>query len=369
MRTADLAVLTERAAGQWGLVTAAQALQEGVSRMQLGRMVDAGVLERVAHGVYASPAVIGDELLPLKVAWLALAPSLSAEERLADPIPSGVVSHASAARLHGLGDLLADVHEFTLPRRYQASREGLRVYRGVLAVDEVTIAAGLPVTTPARTVADLLAAGHDFEHVGQVSADALRTGVSTGHQLALALGRVRHGREPSDSAALAAELLAVGGLGSRELTTRLVQSYTSLALVRRTLDEQLSLSPQQAKLVEDFAALVGAAATSPELRTAVAGLADRTRAALAPVNEQITRVLAPTVTAARARIAAAMPSAETRQRIAAWFEDPENQAALEKMLATIRAYAEIASALDDVDADDEGADADEDGHDGGGAQR
>ncbi len=326
MRTAGLALLTDRAAGQWGLVTAAQALQEGVSRMQLGRMVDAGLLERLAQGVYASPAVIGDELLPLRVAWLSLAPSLSAEERLADPISSGVVSHASAARLHGLGDLLADVHEFTLPRRYQASREGLRVHRGVLAAGDVTIAAGLPVTTPARTVADLLAAGHDFEHVGQVAVDALRTGVSTGHQLALALGRVRHGREPSDPAELAAELLAVGGLGSRELTTRLVQSYTSLALVRRTLDEQLGQSPQQAKLIEDLAALVSAAA---------------------------------------------MPSVETRQRIAAWFEDPENQVALGAMLVTIRAYSEVASTLDEDDAeeDDEGADADEDGHDGGGAQR
>lgn len=348
MRTSILTSATELAAGQWGLFTTAQAQAAGISRMQLARMVDAGVLERVAYGVYAAPAVMGEELLPLRAAWLALAPAQSAEERLADAVASGVVSHASAARLHGLGDLLADVHEFTLPRRYQSTREGVRVHRGVLTTGEVTIAGGLPVTVPARTVADLLTAGHDFEHVGQVAVDAVRTGVATGHELAVALGTVRHGGASSDSAELASELLTVGGLGSRELTTRLVRGDASLALVRRALDEQLGLSPQHAKLVEDFAALVGAAVTSPELRAALERLTDRTRAVLTPVNEQIARVLAPTVTAARAGIAAVMPSTETRQRITAWLEDPDNQVALEKMLAMIRAYSEIASALDDA---------------------
>ncbi|GAA1995482.1 hypothetical protein GCM10009718_36850 [Isoptericola halotolerans] len=47
------------AAGQWGLLTTAQATAAGVSRMMLSRMAEWGELERVMHGVYATPAAVG----------------------------------------------------------------------------------------------------------------------------------------------------------------------------------------------------------------------------------------------------------------------------------------------------------------------
>src|SRR5882724_8174016 len=50
-RTA-LVTLARFAQGQWGMVTSAQAVQAGVSYMQLKRMTEAGLLEKAGQGVY-----------------------------------------------------------------------------------------------------------------------------------------------------------------------------------------------------------------------------------------------------------------------------------------------------------------------------
>ena len=363
MRTSDLATLTELAAAQWGLVTTAQAQEVGVSRMTLARLVDAGILERVAHGVYATPAVLGDELLGLRTAWVALQPSRAVTDRLADPIGAGVVSHASAAQLHGLGALLADEHELTLPTRYQSTRPGVRVHRATLAPADVTVAAGLPVTTAARTVADLLAAGHDVEHVGQVAADAVRQGSADGRALVRALEPVARRHESGDVAALTTRLLQAGGLAPRELGDRLIGSDVGVDLVARSLNDRLVLSPESVKLVEDLVTLVGVVASNPEVRARLASMAERTRARVAPINEAIAGTLLPGVDAARARIAAALPSPETRQRMATWFEDPENQAALQQILLALQTAAQTTAAAADGDVhehDDDEHDEDED---------
>src|SRR5665647_620859 len=142
MMTDVVARASQLAAGQWGLLTTAQAAREGITRLQLARLADAGVLERLGRGVYATTSS-ADEHLSLRAAWLALDPARTAEERLKSPTTTGVVSHASAAGLHNLGDLLDDEQD-------------------------VTIVEGLPVTTEERTIADLLRAGHDPEHVAQI---------------------------------------------------------------------------------------------------------------------------------------------------------------------------------------------------------
>ena len=149
--------VSELAARQWGLLTTAQAEGEGITRLQLARLADAGVIKRIDRGIYAAPAAI-DEHTTLRAAWLSLEPAKLAEQRLGAAVESGVISHASAAALHGIGDLADDEPEITAPGRKQ-SRRGIRLHRGALRADEVTIIEGLPVTTPARTVADLLETG------------------------------------------------------------------------------------------------------------------------------------------------------------------------------------------------------------------
>jgi len=166
--------LADLAAAQWGLVTTSQANEAGVSRTHLNRLAVAGVLVRLTHGVYAMRTSAGDDLLDLRCAWLTLDPTRLAADRLTDPTPAVVVSHASAAHLHGHGDILADRHEFTVPTRKQTRRPELRLHRGDLPASDITVHRGLPVTTPARAVLDLLTAHHDGEHVAGVLAAAVR---------------------------------------------------------------------------------------------------------------------------------------------------------------------------------------------------
>jgi hypothetical protein len=283
MRTAGLVALTDLHAGQWGLVTTAQAQQAGISRMQLTRLAEAGVLDRVAHGVYASPAVLGDELLGLRAAWIALQPRRAVAERLADPVAAGVVSHTSAAHLHRLGELLADVHELTLPERYQSTRPGVRVHRRTLARGEITLVAGLPVTTAARTTADLLADGHDLEHVGRVAADAVRAGSAGTPALVRALEPLAHRHGAPDATELTSRLLRAGGLDPRDLGDR---------PVRAPADTDLSAPPGADALIDDLAVLGAVATTSPDVRVALATLADHVRSTDSPVEEALQRLVA-----------------------------------------------------------------------------
>ncbi len=106
--------LQDIAEGQWGLVTLRQARAAGLAWPSLARQVDAGLLERVAHGVYRLRGAPEPDHLALRAAWLQLDPGRPAWQRLDDPAVA-VVSHTSAAAIYGVGDLRADVHEFTLP--------------------------------------------------------------------------------------------------------------------------------------------------------------------------------------------------------------------------------------------------------------
>lgn len=220
---------SELAAGQWGLLTTAQAENRGITRLQLARLADAGVLERFGRGIYATPAAV-DERTPLRAAWLALAPSELAEDRLANPVSSGVFSHTSAASLHGLGDLLDDVPEITLAERKQ-SRRGIRLHRATLHIDDVTIVDGLPVTTPARTVADLLRDGHDPSHIAEIAGDALRRGLASRHDLSEALDPLARRNGHPNGAALLEYMLDLVGLSGRALVSNLAASALGKALV------------------------------------------------------------------------------------------------------------------------------------------
>jgi Transcriptional regulator, AbiEi antitoxin len=165
-----LADLTEE---QWGLVTRQQIDSAGLASTTLARLLTSGALERVAHGVYRMRGAPPVRDLALRAAWLQLDPGTPAWLRRAD---SGVVSHRSAAAVHGLGHLPADVHEFTVPARRQSRRHDVRVHRGTFGTGDWTSRGGLLVTRPARTAADLLAVREDPQAVAHVVVDALNAG-------------------------------------------------------------------------------------------------------------------------------------------------------------------------------------------------
>ena len=163
--------LAKIAEDQWGLVTRRQAERADVSQATLQRLATTGVLDRVAQGVYRLTGAPPPDHLELRAAWLQLAPEVPAWERTPE---QGVVSHRSAAALHGLGHLPADRHEFTLPARRQSRRPDVRLHYRAVRPGEWIVLHGMPVMRPSRIAADLLDDKEDPEAVAQVIADALR---------------------------------------------------------------------------------------------------------------------------------------------------------------------------------------------------
>jgi hypothetical protein len=170
--TAELEI-ADLAAGQWGLFTTAQARRVGLSAQQVARLAESGAAERLQHGVYRISGVPTSPVDDLRAAWLALQPTQTADERLRQPQTLEVVSHRSAAAVHRLGDVDADLLEFTTPTRKQSRRADVRFHRGELGLRDWTLIDGLPVTIPLVTIRDLAAAHLDSGHLAGVLRDAL----------------------------------------------------------------------------------------------------------------------------------------------------------------------------------------------------
>jgi predicted transcriptional regulator of viral defense system len=158
---------------QWGLITRRQAQWTGACPATMQRLAAAGVLNRVAHGVYRLAGSPVPDHLALRAAWLQLAPGVPAWKRTP---AQGMASHRSAAVLYGLGQLPADRHDFTLAARRQSRRSDVRLHQRAVRPAERAALGGLPVTRPARIVADLLDDQEAPEAVAVVAADAIRAG-------------------------------------------------------------------------------------------------------------------------------------------------------------------------------------------------
>lgn len=229
-------LLEELSASQWGMVTTAQAAAHGVPRLDLSRLCQFGHLERLAHGVYRDAGAPSEEFGSLRAAWLAGDPSHTAEQRLRDLAGGVVVMGASAASLHGVGDLPADRHEFSTPVRRQTQRREVSYRRRQLEPGDVTIAHGLPVTTIERTIADLVEDRIDLSLVGDVLRDAAlsrRLDTDRLTELLAPLAARNHLRK-DDGAALLRHLTALAGLDTASLVEEIATSETLSALVAAT---------------------------------------------------------------------------------------------------------------------------------------
>ncbi|PZF86440.1 type IV toxin-antitoxin system AbiEi family antitoxin domain-containing protein [Jiangella anatolica] len=167
-----LLALAELTSYQWGMVTSAQAGRRGVTRLNLSRLAEAGHLIRLAHGVYLDAGAPGDRHTDLRAAWLSADPARLAEERLADGARGVVIAGASAARLHGIGDLPAARHDFVCPQRRQSQRSEIRYRKRNLDPRDLTLVEGLPVMTVERTITDLVEDIKELSLVADVLRDA-----------------------------------------------------------------------------------------------------------------------------------------------------------------------------------------------------
>ena len=194
------------------MFTRQQAEQRGMAWSTLSRMASTGRAERVGRGVYRLRGAEQPAQAALRVAWLELAPSVSVWSRSVD---QGVVSHRSAAMLFGLGDLPADVHEFTLPVRRQTRRDDVRLHRGDVA-DGIVSRGGLLATRPARTVVDLLTEGADPAAVSTIVAESLHAGYEGPAVVAQWLSPVAHSYQFGDGVGMLGWLLDLAGASDRD---------------------------------------------------------------------------------------------------------------------------------------------------------
>jgi predicted transcriptional regulator of viral defense system len=217
-----LELLSGYTAGQWGMVTTRQALSLGVDDVTLHRLRAAGLLETVRHGVHAATSAAASDARAEQAAWLSLRPGAAAWERPALDPDGGVLSHQSAARLHGLGDLPDTRVEMTVPRRRTSRDPGVWLRRAELADADVTLLDGLPVTTPLRTIRDLLDRHTDASHIATIIRQAVEARLVTLGELAGAVTPYarRYGARPGNGLELLAQLLAQIGVSPADLAPR-----------------------------------------------------------------------------------------------------------------------------------------------------
>ncbi len=190
------------------MFTFSQAKRQGVDPRSIARMIARGQLERIAHGVYRIRGGAEPDHSQLRAAWLQLDPARPAWERLSDP-DVAIVSHKSAAALYGVGDLRADVHEFTAPRRRQTRRSDVRLHTGVVPKDRRALMSGLPTTRAGWMVGDLLADNVDPESVARITVEVIDGVYDYPRVVAESLARHadRFGFKKGDGVALLDDLL------------------------------------------------------------------------------------------------------------------------------------------------------------------
>lgn len=273
----SLRALVDVTSNQWGLVTVKQAEAHGIRRDQLSRLEQRGLLDRVIRGVYKDAGAGSDELDELRAHWLVLEPGATAAGRLAAGRESIVVSGSTASYLHGYGDLQPSPFEFSTTERRQSKHAGLRLRRRELAPRDVTLRAGLPVTTIERTVVDLVADHEDVSLVGDVLRDAVRARSIDFAVLAQYLSPLAraNGFAKDDGSAFRERLLELSGSDERTQLTRILNTPAFSEVLRAVLKVETPStgmgafvdSPDEAVLVKR---LLASALASPGFRALVA---------------------------------------------------------------------------------------------------
>jgi predicted transcriptional regulator of viral defense system len=281
----SLLELAAIASEQWGLVTTAQAASIGVPSKATARWAKEGALVRVTRGVYKVAGSPYDPLDDLRAAWLMLDPKRTAAERTATEPIDAVVSHRSAARIHELGDLDADVYDFTVQGRKQPRRPDVRIHSRShqLNRDSWGMVSGLPVTSVLATIVDLAAAQTDGGHLAGVVRDAIATAEVDIDRLSTALRPYAHryGVPLGDGDALIRRFLSEAGL------PKTTEKAAEFARETRLPDQIGELSPSDLDLLRRAMEVSGDPATrraldllsSPETQRNLAQALDALRKA------------------------------------------------------------------------------------------
>jgi predicted transcriptional regulator of viral defense system len=154
-----------------GLVTARHARQAGFTDSVLARLTQRGRIERTSRGVYRVPYLTPGRFSQYREAVL-WAKANRGPEQVA-------ISHATALAAYEISDANPQSIHITVPKAARLRRQkptGLVVHRDDLEPGDITIHEGLPLTTIARTVADLLRSGERIDLIRQAISNARREG-------------------------------------------------------------------------------------------------------------------------------------------------------------------------------------------------
>jgi predicted transcriptional regulator of viral defense system len=185
-RSEALESLLEAANEQGGYVTAAQAARLGLERDDVARLVRSEDLQRVRRGVFRmrhAQTRHEDEI----AAWLHFERDRLPWER--DRDPAVVVSNDSAAALQTLGTIIPQRPTVTVPAGSGRSPHvtDIEVRRAPLRdTDWTWMDVGgvqLPVTTPARTIIDLVLDNHEPSYLRRAVAEAIERGAATADEI------------------------------------------------------------------------------------------------------------------------------------------------------------------------------------------
>lgn len=154
-----------------GLFTSEQARKSGFTDSVLSRLAQRGRIERTARGVYRIPYVPINRFSQYREAIL-WAQAHRGPHMVA-------LSHETALAVYGISDANPATIHVTVPKSARLRRESptsVVVHHAELSSQEITVIEGLPVTSIARTIIDLLHSGGRLDLIRQAITDARREG-------------------------------------------------------------------------------------------------------------------------------------------------------------------------------------------------
>lgn len=154
-----------------GLFTSEQARDSGFTDSVLSRLAQRGRIERTARGVYRIPYVPINRFSQYREAIL-WAQAHRGPHMVA-------LSYETALAVYGISDANPSAIHVTVPRLARLRRESPKsvvIHHDDLSSQEITVIEGLPVTSIARTITDLLHSGGRLDLISQAITDARREG-------------------------------------------------------------------------------------------------------------------------------------------------------------------------------------------------
>src|SRR5664280_138571 len=166
----DFNRLYQLAEAQAGYFTAKQAHEVGYSRERLSDLTAREHFIRIQRGIYRLSHFPSSRFEDLFIAQMRAG-------------PNSVISHDSALAVYDRTDVLPAEMHVIMPRTGSRRRDGIRLHTNNIEIDEITKWEGLPITTPSRTIADVIANGLGIDLVRQAVEEAMKRGLVTKAQL------------------------------------------------------------------------------------------------------------------------------------------------------------------------------------------